>query len=273
MPQEDPTFERCPHDEVNPYAQINNSLIRDESITPNCRWLIIYLLSNRDGWKIKAKQLIDHCKPHFGKSVVYKIINEAIAAGYIKREEFLVRGLKRFKYFVSEKPKFKKCLPYPTLRDAVLRDAENRDTKEILYVKKEHINNPPPLTPQKKTDPEPEMVYTEEEDEFFEMIMKDRKGPAVRSVSRYKKAVILEKRSQDSANHASPQNMTKRIEMAKEVYEESIKHPERFIGNISLDSLGILSCTGKGLNLLPLSPRESQKDWKSVVETWKVKKE
>lgn len=141
------TIQRCPHDEENPYTQILNELIRDKSISPNCRMIIIFLLSNKNHWVIRIRQLCAEFKNYLGRDVIYKLINEAIEAGYIKREEFIVNGLKRFKYFLSEKPKFKKCLPRPGFQDT-----ENQDTKERIYTKKEHIiiahpkpPDPPPL--------------------------------------------------------------------------------------------------------------------------------
>ncbi len=106
-------IERCPHDEENPYTIIHNDLIRNASLTPGCRWLLIYLLSNVKNWKISVQQLINHLKPHrgFERRSIYKLINEAIEAGYMKREQDNKGKFGKVKYFLSEKPKFKKCLP------------------------------------------------------------------------------------------------------------------------------------------------------------------
>jgi hypothetical protein len=124
------TIERCPHDEENPYTQILNALIRDKSISPNCRMIIIYLLSNKSDWRIRIPHLITEFKDHLGKDAIYKIVNEAIEAGYIRREEYIQNNLKRYRYFLSEKPKFKKILRYPEFQDTGAPDTENTDTKQ-----------------------------------------------------------------------------------------------------------------------------------------------
>lgn len=128
-------IQRCPHDEENPYTMIRNDLIRDMSISPDCRWLIIYLLSNKAGWKIRIQQVINHVKQHMGKNQVYKLFEEAINAGYIKREDRIVKNPKGgslksgVMYFVSETPKFKKCYRRSNDREAGDRDAENGEHK------------------------------------------------------------------------------------------------------------------------------------------------
>ncbi len=124
------SIQRCPHDEENPYAQISNELIRDQNISPNCRWLIIYLLSNKGNWRIKIAQVVNHLKGHIGKDKVYKIVDEAIYAGYMMREQYTYKNLKRYRYFVSEKAKFKKCYRYPDFQDIESSDPENQDSKE-----------------------------------------------------------------------------------------------------------------------------------------------
>ncbi len=139
---DDSTIERCPHDEENPYAQINRDLIRDMTISPNCRWLIIYILSMKSGWEFRTSQIINHLKDQMGRDAVYKIIDEAIEAGYIKRVTKGAGNLKRYKYYVSERPKFK-----PIIKDEKpahnesgrfpeFQDTENTDTKERTYLKK-----------------------------------------------------------------------------------------------------------------------------------------
>lgn len=139
MFEETSTIQRNPHDKENPYAQISRALIRDESISPDCRWLIIYLLSMKEGWRINAKQLIKHCKPHMGRDRVYAILNEAIKAGYMKREEISIKGLMKTTYYLSESPTFKKCLRRPGFQDTGNQDTENQDSKEEASFKVEHL--------------------------------------------------------------------------------------------------------------------------------------
>lgn len=132
-----PTFERCPHDKENPYAQISRELIRDETISFACRGLLIYLLSMKDGWKISAKQIINHCKGQYGRNAVYGLIKEGVEAGYIKIEKFKVGNLLRLKYYVSESSKFKKCFRLPENGDAETGDAQNQPLRKNIE-KKEH---------------------------------------------------------------------------------------------------------------------------------------
>lgn len=122
------TIQRCPHDAENPYAQISRSLIRDDSISPECRWLLIYMLSMRDGWKMKVSQICAHTKKFIGRNRVYELVQEAIEAGYIYREEKMVGNLKcGVAYFISESPKFKKCFRRSDFRETEPRDTENRE--------------------------------------------------------------------------------------------------------------------------------------------------
>lgn len=149
------TIQRCPHDEDNPYTMVHNELIRDASISPECRWLIIYLLSNKVNWTINIQQIVNHLKGKTGRDKVYEIINEAIEAGYMKRDIVKKGNLKQqIKYFVSEKPKFKKILRHPEIQDPEIRDTENQDIKNKHTSKKDYPEEEtytPPIPPQKET--------------------------------------------------------------------------------------------------------------------------
>jgi hypothetical protein len=133
------TIQRCPHDKENPYAQISRDLIRDESISPECRWLIIYLLSMSDNWSIRIKQLIAHLKPHIGRDKVYRLINQAIEAGYMKKEIDREGNLNRgIRYFVSESPKFKKTSRLTEIPDSAIGNTADKHYKKEHKVKKEN---------------------------------------------------------------------------------------------------------------------------------------
>lgn len=138
------TIERCEKDSEHPYTMVLNSLIRDKSISPNCRMIIIFLLSNKDNWKIRIPHLVNEFKDHLGKDTIYKIVNEAIESGYMKREECTVNNLKRYRYKLSETPKFKKCFRHPDFQDTEPQDTENPDTKERtrkeIIKKQQHIS-------------------------------------------------------------------------------------------------------------------------------------
>lgn len=147
----DAPIQRCPHDKENPYAQISRNLIRDKNISPECCMILIYLLSHTENWQLSPKQLYSHFGEHMGINKIYKLIGEAIAAGYIFREDIKINNLrKKCKYFVSETPKFKKYLRRDDFGDREERDHENRDiTKEHNPDSQEitSLKEPPPLTP------------------------------------------------------------------------------------------------------------------------------
>src|ERR1700759_962555 len=110
------TFERCPHDKENPYVILNRHLIRDTNVSPECRFLLMYLLSHGEKWQIRVSQLKEHFKTYWGRDKVYKLISEGILAGYIKRITFVRKGpkgtnQKAYKYYISESPKFKQNPP------------------------------------------------------------------------------------------------------------------------------------------------------------------
>lgn len=141
------SIQRCPHDGENPYSMISNELIRDERLHPSCRWMLIYLLSNKSGWKISTKQIANHCIQHHGckRDSVYGWITQACEAGYMKKEMKIERGLHRCIYILSETPKFKKCLPDPICPDPVEPDPvgselnNNYISTNVDIDKKEHI--------------------------------------------------------------------------------------------------------------------------------------
>ncbi len=143
-------IERCPHDKENPYLQVNRELIRDKSISPACRWLIIYLLANKDGWRINAKQLVEYCKPYHGRVKVYSLLKEAMEGGYLKREEYLEKNMTRIRYFLSEFPKFKKCFRRAKNWHAEKGHSKEEPCSSILIPNAsvpKNKKNPPPLTP------------------------------------------------------------------------------------------------------------------------------
>jgi DNA-binding MarR family transcriptional regulator len=170
--QDENFIERCPHDEDNPYTLILNALIRNESLSPDCRWLLIYLLSNKKDWKISIGQIVKHLKNHKGyaRGSIYKLVNEAIEAGYIKREQCNNGKYGKVKYFLSEKPKFKKCLPRSLLPHAESSRAVKREHKKELvlsYGKEPVAQKKPPL---KKQQQAAVVVFSDQEKESIERL-------------------------------------------------------------------------------------------------------
>lgn len=130
-------FEPCAAEIEHPFVMVPRDLIRNAEISPQCRWFIAYLLSHSGKWKISIPYIIKNQK--ISKNRIYRIINEAIEAGYLKREEFLDNGKKRYKYTVSREAKFKKCLLCPQNQDTEKQDPENED--RIEYQSKDLSND------------------------------------------------------------------------------------------------------------------------------------
>lgn len=122
------TFEYCPEEgEEHFFVMVPRDLLRDASISVECRWFISYLLSHKSSFKISIPFIIK--TQAISKNRIYPIIKEAIEAGYLRRESYLEDGKKRFKYFVSKYGKFKKCLLCPQNQDTEKQDPENEDRK------------------------------------------------------------------------------------------------------------------------------------------------
>lgn len=121
-------FQPCQEELDHPFVMVPRELIRNPDISPECKWFISYLLSHTGKWKISIPYIIKNQK--ISKNRIYPIINEAIEAGYVKREEYLEEGKKRYKYTVSREAKFKKSLLCPQNQDTEKQDPENEDRRE-----------------------------------------------------------------------------------------------------------------------------------------------
>ena len=144
------TIQLCPEEEDYNFTIIPNELIRDQSISPECRWLIIYLLSNKPGWRINTAQVRNHLKGHKGRDSVRNIFKEACESGYMKRVEIKKPNNKGggllnsgYKYFVSKTPKFKNReteIQTPGAKAPENKAYKNTIEEEKLYAKKEQEN-------------------------------------------------------------------------------------------------------------------------------------
>jgi hypothetical protein len=113
---------------------IPNELIRNELISPDCRWLIIYLLSNVGEWIIRPKQIVTHLKGMMGKSAVYNLIKEAVDHGYLRREVKSVGNLRNHVgYFVSASPISVSQFSCHENRDPENSDSQEEHLKEYSY--------------------------------------------------------------------------------------------------------------------------------------------
>jgi hypothetical protein len=128
-------FESCQDELDHPFVMVPTAIIRNPDISPEGRWLLSYLLSHTKNWRISIPYIIKSQK--ISKNIIYKIINECMESGYLKRETYLEKGKKRFKYFVSREPKFKNILLCPENQDTEKQDLENQDSKVYQSSKEE----------------------------------------------------------------------------------------------------------------------------------------
>jgi hypothetical protein len=133
-------------EKLHPFTMVPNELLRNESISPNCRWLISYLLSNVESWKINIGQIIKHLKPHMSKTKVYSLVKEACDSGYLLKIITKEKNLIRYSYKVSRTPKFKKCFRFPSFRE--VENAEHKKNMNIpildsIEIEKKNMSDPP----------------------------------------------------------------------------------------------------------------------------------
>lgn len=117
--EEEACFQRCPHDAEHPYSMISNEMIRDRSISPKAKGVLLYLLHLPKGWKIYHTQLLYAL--NIGKDYLKSAIDELMKEGYIKRTRKEGGVYQPYIYFISE---LKKFLPERVFRSGK-SEAEN----------------------------------------------------------------------------------------------------------------------------------------------------
>jgi hypothetical protein len=96
-------IKRAPKGKKNPYAKITNKLLRDKNISWKAKGIISYLLSNADGWKLYASDIINNGRE--GKKAVYSALQELMKFGYLQRK-IIRKGnlIKNYLYIINEEP-------------------------------------------------------------------------------------------------------------------------------------------------------------------------
>lgn len=122
----------CPDEEEDHFTMVPNELLRNPNISPQCKWFISYLLSHRKGYEIKIPFIMQNQK--ISKDRIYSLVDEAIESGYLKRKDYLEKGRKRCKYFVSKTPRFKIMFQLPENQDPENQDAKEYQLKEYYKV-------------------------------------------------------------------------------------------------------------------------------------------
>jgi hypothetical protein len=68
----------------HPYCMIENEIIHDERLSPECRWLIMYLSIFPKGYEISVRVLHQKVEKHISKKRLIKLISEACKFGYLE---------------------------------------------------------------------------------------------------------------------------------------------------------------------------------------------
>lgn len=101
------TIKRAKHDKEHPYVQISRALIRDKSISPKAKGVLIYLLSLPDNWVVHHKHVA--VELNVGREYLSSAFKELVNAGYCRvtqtRNDTGTFATMDYEY--SEEPEFK----------------------------------------------------------------------------------------------------------------------------------------------------------------------
>jgi len=122
------TFESCPNEEEIAYFLVPRAFIRNSKISMECRGFLTYLMSHSEKFKISMPWVLKTQK--LTKHLLYKMIDEAIEHGYLKREVYSEKGWKRYRYILSRNGAFKNYLHCPKFQDTENQDTEISDSKD-----------------------------------------------------------------------------------------------------------------------------------------------
>lgn len=122
-------IKRALHDRENPYLMVKRTTAQDKTLSYESRGVLVYLLSQREDWKVQPTELmIGGC----GRDKVYRILKELIDAKYIEHEKSFDAQHKIVwgDYIVHEYPHAEN--PDTENQEVVLREkpfTENPDTE------------------------------------------------------------------------------------------------------------------------------------------------
>jgi len=149
------------------YTVVSNNIINNPDLSGRSKWLLIYLLSKPENWKVSITDLKSHTTD--GRDALYASIKELVDAGYaqkvlIRRESGKISG---YDYFIYDSPFTGK--PFTAKTTLV-----NTDSSNILYKYNvdetstnsllEEINSTvKPSTPLTASNPLPPKVYSNSE--------------------------------------------------------------------------------------------------------------
>lgn len=151
MSKTEPRIQRGLSDREHPYFMLPKSLTMDKRFTADSFGVLVYLLGMPDDWIVRPTQLMKHF--NIGSNKAYKIINQLIELGYMKREA--MRGddgrITEWVYYVWAEPLgieqpldgFPQ-VDNPQVENPLVENHHPTKYKDILSNKKE-LRKPPDL--------------------------------------------------------------------------------------------------------------------------------
>jgi hypothetical protein len=135
MINESTTIHRAVEDDV-PYFLVSRELAQDSRLGFETRGMLVYLLSKPANWTVNVKDL--QRESGMGRDRVYRMINQCIEFGYMRRVESRVGGtfagndIHVFSTPQLDQPQHE-ASPHPENPDTVKPDTENQETYSKEY--------------------------------------------------------------------------------------------------------------------------------------------
>jgi hypothetical protein len=141
------------------YTVLANILLRDDSITLEARGLMANLLSNAPGWTISVKAMTKYLfnpkilgvmKSGHGKTQIYRIMDELMLAGYLKRDTIYKDGrVEKVTYTLYAEPlpledrskKVGECNRKPVSRKPESSNTENSKPEQLKNYQPKELTN------------------------------------------------------------------------------------------------------------------------------------
>lgn len=130
------------------YGQwVPNSFARNEKLSFECRGFLLYLFShnpNPQKFKITLKSVVNHLSGlnryrNKGIDFVRKLAREAEKEGYLEKQYFILKGLRRLRYIVHKKPFIKKMFTTQALAAPGQSLPLSSSNTYISYIKEEEV--------------------------------------------------------------------------------------------------------------------------------------
>lgn len=166
----EPLISRDIHDKEHPFVMISREMLLDTSISPKAKGVLVFILAQKDNWKIYHSQLCHAL--NIGKDYLDSAIRELINAGYCSRQRVQLKGqYQPYHYRFSEYKKFKEKIPKRKNRSG--KTAAEKPPVTILPSLTEKAYEETTTTKQQ----EPVVVSSDQSKEIIHLIRKSGLNP------------------------------------------------------------------------------------------------